>query len=116
MRDFRRLEVWQDAIDLVQKVYLISKELPISEKYGLIAQMKRCAVSIPSNIAEGSSRRTLPDYRRFIEIAIGSAFELETQLVICKQLGFISQGDVHIILNELTILQKRLAAFQKSLC
>lgn len=78
MRDFRKLEIWNKGIAIVKTVYAFTADLPKSEKYGLISQMQRCAVSIPSNIAEGCSRNSEIEYKRYLEIAIGSAFELET--------------------------------------
>ncbi|PLX22308.1 MAG: diversity-generating retroelement protein bAvd family protein [Marinilabiliales bacterium] len=86
MKDFKKLNVWQKGIDLVTSIYKISKNFPSEEKYGLSSQITRAAVSIPSNIAEGSSRFSEKDYFRFLEIALGSAFELETQLMIVEKL------------------------------
>jgi four helix bundle protein len=86
MKDFKKLNVWQKSMELVTSVYKISKEFPSEEKYGLTSHVTRSAVSIPSNVAEGSSRLSERDYFRFLEIALGSAFELETQLMIANNL------------------------------
>jgi four helix bundle protein len=86
MKNFKQLKVWKQGMGIVKQVYTISRFLPDEERYGLRSQMTRAAVSIPSNIAEGSSRQSDPDYRRFLEISLGSSFELETQLLIVKEL------------------------------
>jgi four helix bundle protein len=78
MKDYKKLLVWQKGIELCRMVYELTSTLPSSEKFGLASQMNRCVVSIPSNIAEGSSRRSEKDYYRFLEIAMGSIYELET--------------------------------------
>jgi four helix bundle protein len=94
MRNFRTLNIWQQGIQLVVDVYKLSEELPNEEKYGLKSQICRAAVSIPSNIAEGSSRPSEIEYRRFLEIALGSAFELETQLIIIQNLQMASNDRI----------------------
>ena len=94
MRNFRTLNIWRQGIQLVADVYKLSEELPNEEKYGLKSQICRAAVSIPSNIAEGSSRQSEIEYRRFLEIAMGSAFELETQLIIIKKLHLVSNTQI----------------------
>jgi len=88
-------------MDIVFKTYKISKKLPDDEKFGLVSQINRCAVSIPSNIAEGSSRNSQKEYKHFLEIALGSAFELETQFLIIKELYL---NDDHNLLNILSSL------------
>ncbi|PKQ45682.1 four helix bundle protein [Confluentibacter flavum] len=89
MRDFRKLDIWKNGIDLVKEIYLLSEKLPSEEKFGLRSQITRTSISIPSNIAEGCSRNSEVEFKRFLEIAIGSLFELETQLIITQELGFI---------------------------
>ena len=113
MRDFRKLEVWHEAITLVELIYKLTNEFPISEKFNLISQMQRCAVSIPSNIAEGASRDSSKEFSRYLQIAIGSSFELETQLIISSRLGYIKESE-HI-LERLNRLQRRLNALNKSI-
>ena len=108
MRNFRNLEVWKKGIVLVKDIYSLSATLPDNEKFGLISQMQRCSVSIPSNIAEGSSRNSEVEFKRFLEIAIGSSFELETQLLLCIELGYLPVENTQKILNELESLQKQL--------
>ena len=84
------LEVWKLSIDLVVRIYDITNSLPSEEKFGLISQMRRSAVSVPSNIAEGAGRSSTKEFMRFIDIASGSLSELETQLIIIEKLNFIS--------------------------
>lgn len=94
MKNYKELLIWQKGIDLVQEIYELSKLLPAGEKYGMISQMTRAAVSIPANIAEGSGRNTTPDYARSLDMALGSAFELETYLVIIKQMNWVADEQV----------------------
>ncbi len=98
MRNFKQLIVWQKGIELTTAVYAVVENFPREERYALRSQMTRAAVSIPSNIAEGSSRRSEADYRRFLEIALGSSFELETQLLIAERVGLIrSDALIHCL-------------------
>ena len=115
MRNFRELEVWKQSVEFVTKVYQVTKQFPDKEKYGLVSQMNRSAVSIPANIAEGCSRRTSVDFARFLEIAIGSSFELETYLEISHQLKLIHKNEYDILVPELAIIQKRLNALRESI-
>ncbi|MFD2724853.1 four helix bundle protein [Hyunsoonleella rubra] len=82
MRDFRKLDIWKNGIELVKQVYQLSDKLPSDEKFGLRSQLTRASVSVPSNIAEGRSRNSEVEFKRFLEIAMGSLFEIETQLII----------------------------------
>jgi four helix bundle protein len=86
IQSYKDLIVWQKAISLVKQIYLITREFDKAEIYGLVSQMRRCAVSIPSNIAEGSRRNGLAEYLHFLSIANGSAAELETQIIISRDL------------------------------
>jgi len=86
IESFKQLKVWQRSIELVKEVYKVTEQLPKSELYGLVSQMRRAAVSIPSNIAEGYKRRNLGEYIQFLSIADASAAELETQAIIAKEL------------------------------
>lgn len=94
MRNFRKLTIWRQGIDIVKIIYKLSAQLPSEEKFGLISQIRRASVSIPSNIAEGSSRNSEIEFKRFLEIALGSLFELETQLIIIEELNFIASEDL----------------------
>ncbi|MGG6231917.1 four helix bundle protein [Tenacibaculum sp. SDUM215027] len=94
MRNFRNLDIWKQGIEIVKLIYNLSERLPSEEKFGLRSQITRAAVSIPSNIAEGASRNSEVEFKRFLEISIGSLFEIETQLVIIEELGFISSKEL----------------------
>ena len=92
--NYRDLVVWQKSMDLVEKTYAVVRRLPKEENYALSDQMRRAAVSIPSNIAEGYSRLASKDYARFLTIARGSVYELQTQLLICRRLNYLSEDSV----------------------
>jgi four helix bundle protein len=92
-RKHHELKVWQEAITLVKEVYRITVNFPHTEMYGLTSQMRRAAVSIPSNIAEGAARKSTNEFLQFLAIARGSLSELETQLVITKELGYLMQDE-----------------------
>ena len=93
LKSHKDLRVWHKAIELVTAVYQLTKCLPKTEQYGLISQLQRAAVSVPTNIAEGNGRGTRKDYARFIDIARGSASEVETLLIIVVKLGLASPGN-----------------------
>lgn len=90
IKSYRDLVVWQKSMELVRNVYLFTNEFPKEEQYGLTNQLRRCAVSIPSNIAEGYGRNATGDYKRFLQIAVGSLYELQTQIEIAFQLSFLN--------------------------
>lgn len=115
MRDFRELTIWKEGKGIVKSVYRLSQELPKEETYGLKSQIQKAAVSIPSNIAEGCSRSSNKDFKRFLEIAQGSAFELETQLIIIDELSFISDYDLNGLFAVLNKLQKMINSFIEKL-
>ena len=97
MRNFKKLEIWNKGIHIVKEIYKVSSSLPSEEKFGLKSQITRAAVSIPSNIAEGSGRRSEVEFKRFLEIALGSLFELETQLIIATELGFLKLEETYLV-------------------
>ena len=104
---FKDLEIWKEAVNLSLEIYSITQSFPKEEQYGIISQMRRCAISIPSNIAEGSVRKSDRDTLRFVEIAIGSIAELETQVIISNKLGYISNIDnITAKINKLYVLTK----------
>ncbi len=106
MRDFRKLKIWRQGIEIVKQVYKLIQELPTEEKYGLQSQITRAATSVPSNIAEGCSRNSNFEYKRFLEIAIGSLFELETQLIILEEIGMVSNKNLQDLYEIITIEEK----------
>jgi four helix bundle protein len=93
LKSYKELIVWQKSMQLVKEIFLATDNFPKSEMYGLISQMRRCSVSIPSNIAEGYGRKSKKEYSQFYSIAYGSTLELETQLIISKELNFIDIKD-----------------------
>lgn len=93
--------MWQKAISLTTDIYRATEKLPSIEKFGLISQINRCTVSIPSNIAEGAGRNSPKEFKQFLGIAIGSSFELETQLIISKNIGYISEEKLNNLMIQL---------------
>jgi four helix bundle protein len=115
MNNFRELKVWKKAMKLVKEIYLSTNYFPNEEQFGLTNQIRRCAVSIPSNIAEGAGRNSSKDFNRFLSISLGSYFELETQIIISKELKFLDLEKFTSIENELIEIQKMIRGLQKSL-
>ena len=113
MRNFREYDVWVDGMDLVDAIYTLVDTFPNTEKFGLSSQITRSAISIPSNIAEGASRTSQKDFARFLEISLGSCFELETQLRIANKQKYILSTEFEILLSNLISLQKRIFALRK---
>ena len=111
MKNFKELRVWQKGIDLVVIVYEITASFPEEEKYGLSTQMRRAAVTIPSNIAEGHLRKTAKDFKQFLSIARGSCAELETQMIIAHKLGFIQEDNFNNLSLKIEELSKMLSSF-----
>lgn len=102
MHDYKKLEVWKKSVDFVKVCYDLTTGFPDSEKFGLTSQIRRSAVSIPSNIAEGAGRNSGKEFAHFLAISQGSCFELETQLIIAQQLGFLKEEtDTMFKLNEI---------------
>lgn len=115
MHNFEKLKIWQKAMDIAVEVYEISALLPIDERFNLIHQIKKCAVSIPSNIAEGSGRNHNKEFIQFLGIANGSTFELITQLILAKRLNLINQEKVQPIIDKLIEVSNMNFSFQKTL-
>lgn len=115
MHRYKELKVWQKAIDLAVEVYRITEKLPKEERYGLISQINRCVVSIPSNIAEGAGRNTSKDFNHFLGISLGSSFELDTQLIISNKLGYVDLDDFEKIEVELEHIQNMIVKLKQSL-
>jgi four helix bundle protein len=93
IKSYKDLIVWQKSISLVKEIFLLTQLFPESELYGLVSQMRRSSISIPSNIAEGYGRRSPKEFAQFYSIAYGSALELETQIIIAKEVGFLNNND-----------------------
>ncbi|MDQ5950170.1 MAG: hypothetical protein QG585_110 [Patescibacteria group bacterium] len=107
-KDYKQLIVWQKSIELVEKIYEITKKFPPSENFCLTNQIRRSAISIPSNIAEGAQRTTRKDFANFLRIAIGSCAELETQLIISLKLGYIDNALYNLNVEKITEILKML--------
>ena len=115
MFNFEKLDVWHKAIEFADAVYSVTKTFPSDERFGLTNQMRRAAVSISSNIAEGTSRYSRGDYARFVELATGSLFEAVSQSVISKRQGFLSEADYVRLYAEAEEQSRMLSGLRKSL-
>ena len=115
MRNFKELKIWQKGMDKAVNCYKIIAGFPKEEKFGLSTQLTRAAVSIPSNIAEGSSRTSSKDYNRFLEMSLGSSFEMETQLMIAEAVNFGEKEKRADLLKEIDEEQKMLMSFMSKL-
>jgi len=111
MRPHHRLRVWQDSMALARRVYELTSAFPADERFGLVAQMRRCAVSVPSNIAEGAARSSRKEFMHFLHVARGSLSELDTQLRLAHDLGF---ADTSVLLGEVESLFALLAGLIRS--
>lgn len=115
MHKIEDLKIWQKSIVLAKRAYIVVADLPIDERYGLSSQIKRCAVSIASNIAEGAGRSSNKEFKHFLSIANGSSYELQTQLILTSELNLIEKYKVDELLLMITEIQKMNYSFQKSI-
>lgn len=115
MHNFEKLLFWQKSIVLAKNIYIICQEISNDEKFGLISQIKRSAVSIPSNIAEGSGRNGSKEFNYFLGIALGSAFELQTQLILIKELNLLPEEKINALLGEVSEVQRMVYSFKNNL-
>lgn len=115
MHNYHNLKIWKESIDFVEHIYAMTKNFPQEESYGIKAQIRRAAVSIPSNIAEGTSRNSDKDFNRFLEIALGSAFETQTQLLIANKLNYLAKDDHEILESQLGSIIRQMQKFRKRL-
>lgn len=115
MNNYKELKLWQKSVDLAVKIYEVTSNFPQEEIYGLTSQIKRSAVSIPSNIAEGAGRNTKKDFNNFLGISSGSTCELDTQLIIATRIGFLKEVSLQSLQNEITEIQKMNWALKRSL-
>lgn len=111
MKNFKQLKIWQKGFEIVINSFKLVQDFPKEERYNLSSQITRAAVSIPSNIAEGSSRTSEKDYKRFLEISLGSAFELETHILIANTVNYGNIELKNLILRDLAIEQKMIHSF-----
>jgi len=115
LKNYKELNVWQKSYELCLKIYKITAKFPNEERYGLTSQIRRSAVSIPSNIAEGYGRKTTLDYIRMLYISYGSVCELETQILLAGDLGFIEKGELGAAKKDIAEVERMLKALIKSL-
>ncbi|ARS36626.1 four helix bundle protein [Pontibacter actiniarum] len=115
MHNFKELIIWKEAMELAKAVYKASSSFPANEKFGLTSQINRSAVSVPSNIAEGAGRGSDKEFNQFLNIALGSAFELETQLLLAQAFGFINEDKLNELLTQLRKIQRMIDGFKKKL-
>ena len=114
-KSYRDLAVWQRAMRLAKRIYEVTQKFPADERFGLTNQLRRAAVSVPSNVAEGHARFGPGEFRRFLSIAMGSIAELETQIVLSQDLGYVREGLMLDLLAELDVIGKMLRGLVKSI-
>jgi four helix bundle protein len=114
-KNYRELIVWQEGIKLAKAVYKLTEKFPRQETYALADQIRPAVVSVPSNIAEGQARKAPGDFRRFLHIALGSLAEVDTQLVLAQEFGYLSKEDIDVLDEKIQGLRKRLYALINSL-
>lgn len=112
--NFKKLKIWQMAMEIAKDIFDLMSNFPNEEKFGLVSQMNRCAISIPSNIAEGSSR-TNKSFSHFIDISLGSSFELQTQLLLANSKKYVSDDNLNHLENKIEEFQKATMTFQNTL-
>lgn len=98
-----------------KEIFLITQSFPREEKFGMVAQMRRCVVSIPSNIAEGSGRTTNKEFARFLDISLGSAYEIETQILLCHDFGYLIDDETKKLIDLITSIQRMLVGFKNKI-
>jgi four helix bundle protein len=107
MKSHKDLDVWKKSMELVTNIYRLTRDFPHEEQYGLSSQIRRSAISIPSNIAEGAARNSAKEYKQFLYISLGSISEIETQILIAEKLGFLKTGNS--LLEDISAIRKMLA-------
>ncbi|OOG70597.1 four helix bundle protein [Algoriphagus sp. A40] len=115
MHNFKELKVWQKAVDLAVKIYTITKSFPTEEKFGLVSQMRRAGVSVPSNIAEGCAKSSSKSFVNALEVSLGESFELETQMIISERVGILDPVIAKEMESDLTEVQRMIMGLKTSL-
>jgi len=115
IKSYRNLLIWQKGIDLVKEIYKITKKFPVDERFALIDQIHRASISIPSNIAEGQARQHTKEFRQFLYMALGSLAELDTQLTIAMELGYITDRNFNELNEKIVELRKMVGGILKKL-
>ena len=115
MQDFKKLDIWKRSFNFSSNIYKVTSFFPPDEKFGLTSQLRRASISIPINIAEGSGRNSRKDFANFVQIAIGSTSEVECELILAKELNFLSEDNFSTLTKELSEIRKMLTSFRKAL-
>jgi four helix bundle protein len=115
MHNFKELKVWQESMSLAKDVFCITRNFPSEEKFGLTSQMNRCSVSIASNIAEGAGRGSEKEFNQFLNIALGSCFELETQLLLSNDFKYITKEQTELLTEKACRVQRMLNGLKRSI-
>ena len=115
MHNYRELKIWQRSMDFAEKIYIISVQFPKEEKYGLTSQLRRCAVSVPSNISEGAGRSTNKQFKYFLEMSMGSLNELQTQTELAYRFAYIQNKDYQELIDEELQIYKMILGLYNSL-
>lgn len=115
MHNFRKLNIWLKSVELVTDIYRLTNTFPSYERYGLKSQMQDAAVSCPTNIAEGSAKSSNKDFARFLEMSLGSLYELETELLVSMNLGYTDSEKYKTLQNRIIELEKMISAFKDQL-
>jgi S23 ribosomal protein. len=115
MHNFKKLAIWVKSVEFVTDIYKVTNTFPSHERFGLISQLQRAAVSVPTNISEGSAKSSSKDFARFFEISLGSTFELETELLVSLNLSYIDVEQYNQLQEKLSELQKMIIGFKNNL-
>jgi four helix bundle protein len=115
MHNVKKLSIWIKSVDFVTEIYKVTNTFPSNERFGLVSQLQRAAVSVPTNISEGSAKSSNKDFARFLEISLGSTCELETELLISLNLSYIDLEKYNQLQEELVELQKMIIGFKEKL-
>jgi four helix bundle protein len=115
MHNFKKLAIWTKSVEFVTDIYRVTNTFPSHERFGLISQLQRAAVSVPTNISEGSAKTSNKDFARFLEISLGSSFELETELLVSLNLLYIDIEQYNQLQEKLSELQKMIIGFKNNL-
>ncbi|MHB1179486.1 MAG: four helix bundle protein [Daejeonella sp.] len=115
IHNFKNLTVWQKSIELTTEIYSVTKSFPSDEKYGLTSQIRRAAVSVPSNIAEGAGRKSNKEFKYFLSLSTGSIFELETQIIVAHRLNLIDEKIINEVSYKIFEIQRMLYSLEKSI-
>ena len=115
MHNYKNLKIWENSMDLVEVIYLQTNTFPDEERYELTSQLRRASVSIPSNIAEGSSRSSRKEFHHFLSISLGSTYEVETQIELCRRLQLLDIDTFQNIMNKTDEIEKMIIGYMKTL-